>query len=183
MNQQGFDLKISFSMSHTVSYLDVHLSHTDGHLVAQIAHHLDTEPYSLPYVYGNERMSYAELIQAILVRATRCCTTLSDFTKELKQLRFSFRYNGFQEQFADDRIQLFLDRFHVSNLKVDDGNQLDNEVLYKRLRSKVLQSYERKISEKARLKRTQKQLKSRRYLKLSESPAILSSVQSFVNSC
>lgn len=179
MNPQEFTLLMRLRISNEINYLDVNLSHTNGHLKTKIAHHLDTEPYALPYVYGYFRISYRNLLQANLRRAVRCCTTVSDFTTEVQQIQYSFLYNNFNEKFISDEIQSFLDKFYVSDLKVHCGEQRHNQELYEHLRYNVTRDYNRERRRKIQLKPHEKLSQRQRYFHLKQYTTMITNVQSY----
>ncbi len=76
-----------------------------GNLKIQVAHSLDIEPYSLPFVFGHQRNKYKTLFRAALIRAARCYTTVFDFPNEFQHLQLSFRHNRF---ITNQRFWLFV---------------------------------------------------------------------------
>jgi hypothetical protein len=139
----------------TIDYLDVNIGHIDGDLNIQVAHDVDTEPYSLPYVFGHRRHQYSTLPRAALIRAVRCCADVARFANELEHLRLSFEYNGFQEDFFTDELQLFLEEFDSVALDtLQHGEAYYDQSRYDYLRQNV--SNYNQQQRKARLKRCQR---------------------------
>jgi hypothetical protein len=135
MNRQYPDIQMAITMSNNINYLDVNIHHIDGHLKFQVAHELDTEPYSLPYVFGHHRHRYSTLARAALIRAVRCCANVSDFANELQDIQFAFQSNGFKKDFFINKFQLFLKEFDGTKLnKLLNGETYYDQSLYDYLR-------------------------------------------------
>jgi len=58
INRQHPDIRIKLRISQTINYLDAQIGHVDGDLKINMAHDLNTEPYSLPFVYGHSRHDF-----------------------------------------------------------------------------------------------------------------------------
>ena len=71
----------------------------EDNLKVQVAHHLNAEPYVLPYIYGYPRNKYRTVIRSALLRATRCYQNVSDFANELLDIQLSFKHNRFLHDF------------------------------------------------------------------------------------
>ncbi|CAF2979386.1 unnamed protein product [Rotaria socialis] len=146
-------------LSSSIHYLDIILSHTSGQFKAQVALHSETEHYSLPYVFGHSVQSYVKLFQAALLRIARCYTDINQFAEALGIIQLSFRYNGFDDQFIGDQIQIFLNNFKVPDLKVHCGKHFYKQPRYDRLHYNVTKHYQKKRREKIKLRRYRKTLK------------------------
>ena len=161
INRQDSPLRMAVTMGDTINYLDVNIGHLDGDLKIQVAHDLDIEPYALPYVFGHPRHQYSTLPRATLVRAVRCYTDVSHFANELKDLRLSFEYNGFEADFFTDKLQLFLEEFDAVDLEaLQQGEAYYDQSLYDDLRQNVSNYNHRQ--KKATLKRLRRQTMSYR---------------------
>ncbi|CAF3184474.1 unnamed protein product [Rotaria socialis] len=158
-NQQWLTLQMRLCLSSSIHYLDIILSHTSGQFKAQVALHSETEHYSLPYVFGHSVQSYVKLFQAALLRIARCYTDINQFAEALGIIQLSFRYNGFDDQFIGDQIQIFLNNFKVPDLKVHCGKHFYKQPRYDRLHYNVTKHYQKKRREKIKLRRYRKTLK------------------------
>ena len=159
-------IRMASTMGDTIDYLDVNIGHLDGALKIQVAHDLDIEPYALPYVFGHPRHQYSTLPRAALMRAVRCCADVSRFANELEDLRLSFEYNGFEEDFFRDKLQLFLEEFDAVELNaLQHGEAYYDQSLYDDLRQNVSNYNQRQ--KKATLKRLQRQTMSYRWKRTS----------------
>ena len=162
IHAQDPHIRMTISIDETINYLDVNIGHLDGDLKIQVAHDLDIEPYALPYVFGHPRHQYSTLPRATLVRAVRCCVDVSRFANELEDLRLSFEYNGFEEDFFTDKLQLFLEEFDAVELgALHCGETYYDQSLYDCLRENVFNGHQQQ--KKATLKRLQRQTMSYRW--------------------
>ena len=162
IHDQDPHIQMTITIDQTVHYLDVNIGHLDGDLKIQVAHDLDIEPYALPYVFGHPRHQYSSLPRAALMRAVRCCADVSRFANELEDLRLSFEYNGFEEDFFNDKLQLFLEEFDAGELgALHYGETQYDQSLYDYLRENVFNGHQQQ--KKATLKRLQRQTMSYRW--------------------
>ena len=71
----------------------------------RVAHHVNTDSNSLPYVYGHHQWhEYSILLRTVLIRAARCCTDVFDFANEFQHTQLSFEYNRFNRDFYQKRM-------------------------------------------------------------------------------
>jgi len=130
-----------------INYLDIYISHFDGDdLQMQVAHDLmNTEPYSLPYVFGHhhhhhqqqQHDSFTTLLRASFIRAVRCYSDVCDFASELEDIQLSFQYNRFEPDFVIDQLKLFLQEFDATKLEIYYGEYYYDQSLYDYLRANV----------------------------------------------
>jgi hypothetical protein len=157
---------MTVTIDETITYLDVNIGHLNGDLKIQVAHDLDIEPYALPHVFGHPRHQYSSLPRAALIRAVRCCADVSRFANELEDLRLSFEYNGFKEDFFRDKLQLFLGEFDSVELNaLHHGEAYYDQSLYDCLRQNVSNYNQRQ--KKTMLKRLRRQTMSYRWKRTS----------------
>ena len=153
---------MTVTIDETITYLDVNIGHLNGDLKIQVAHDLDIEPYALPHVFGHPRHQYSSLPRAALIRAVRCCADVSRFANELEDLRLSFAYNGFDEDFFADKFELFLEEFDSVKLNaLQNGEAYYDQSLYDYLRQNV--SNYNQQQKKSTLKRLQRQTMAYRW--------------------
>ena len=150
-NQQSVYVQINLITSnHQINYLDLTISHMEENLKIQVAHHLNIEPYALPYIYGHPRNKYRTLIRSALLRATRCYDNVSDFANELIDIQLSFKHNQFSHDFVLYKTISFLEEFDADHLKVHYGEAYYDQHLYEKLRHKVRQHQTRQTTEQHR---------------------------------
>ena len=137
------NLRRTISIGTDINYLNVNISHIDGHLRTNVAHHLHTEPYSLPYVFGHPRYHYKTLLRAALIHAVQCCSTVFTFANEVHDLQLSFQYNNFSNELIRETIDLFLQEFATPQLKIYLDETYYDQELYDHLRKNVCISYDK----------------------------------------
>jgi hypothetical protein len=148
-------MQMTITINDNINYLDVNIRHIYGDLKTQVAHHLNTEPYSLPYVFGHQQRQYRTLARAALIRATQCYINVSDFANELKEIQLSFQYNRFADDFFIYKFQLFLEEFNSTELELHKGDAYYNQSLYDDLRQNVYNYNQRQ--KKTKIKRFRQQ--------------------------
>jgi hypothetical protein len=97
-------IQMTISVDETINYLDTEISDIDGTLKTKVAKDIDTEPHSLPFVFGHRRNKYKTLLRAALIRATRSCAHVSDFVNEFEGIQISFHHNRFSNDFIVDKV-------------------------------------------------------------------------------
>lgn len=137
MNRQLPNMKITLVTNQNMNYLDVNIQQHHGELAFKIVHDLNTEPYSLPYVFGYPCDKYATLLRAILLRATICYVNVDDFVNELQYMELSFQNNRFSNDFIQENIQSFLNEFDASTFKIHCGKEYCHQSLYNQLRENI----------------------------------------------
>ena len=150
------DIRMVTTVNDTINFLDVNISQIDGALKIQVAHDLNTDPYSLPYVFGHRGQKYSTLPAAAFIRAARCCADVFEFANELEDIQLSFQYNRFPKHFFVDKFRLFLEEFDATALtKLLDGEASYDQSLYDYLRQNV--SNYNQLQRRLKLKRCQRQ--------------------------
>jgi hypothetical protein len=139
-------LHFTISIGKTIHYLDAELSQTDGTLRTNVAKNVDTEPYSLPFVFGHRRNKFLTLLRASLIRAASCCANVLDFASEWEDLQLSFQYNRYSNDFIIYQIQSFLEEFQVHDHQIHLGESYYNQELYETLRRNIHLYHQRQKS-------------------------------------
>ncbi len=156
IKRQYPDIQMAITMNDHINYLDIHMSHIDGDLKIEVAHDLNTEPYSLPYVFGHPQHQYSTLPRVAFMRAARCYSNVFDFANELHDIQLSFQYNGFQTDFFIEKFQLFLEEFDTIELKnLHYGEAYYDQSLYDHLRQMIFNYNQNE--KKTKIKRCQRQ--------------------------
>ncbi|CAF1336877.1 unnamed protein product [Adineta steineri] len=137
INRTHGHLRMTVNIHDNINYLDANISFTYGKLKTKVARNLNTDAYSLPYVYGHRRFHFLTLLHAALIRATQCCSELFEFINECNDLQISFQYNGFDNNYFTRTLRLFLQEFHIDNLKIQSGEVFYDPNLYQQLRRSV----------------------------------------------
>ncbi|CAF2890422.1 unnamed protein product [Rotaria sp. Silwood2] len=156
INRPYPDMKMAININDNINYLDVNISHIDGNLKFQVAHDLNTDPYSLPYVFGHQSHDYSTLPREVLIRAIQCYAIVSDFANELEDIQLSFQYNRFEKNFFKNKFERFLKEFNATELnKIHYGEAYYDQSAYDSLRRNVF-NYNQGLK-KAKIKRCQRQ--------------------------
>lgn len=148
-------LNLAISISKTIHYLDAELRQTDGTLRTDVAKNVDTEPYSLPFVFGHRRNKSKTLLRASLIRAARCCANVQDFANEWEDLQLSFQCNGFSSDFVIYQLHSLLEEFHVEDLQIHLGESYYNQELYETLRRDIRLNHQQQKTRKTTLRTEQ----------------------------
>jgi hypothetical protein len=117
MTKHKQSMPITVAIGKRISYLNVQIYHMQGKLKTKIDHDMDVEPSSLPYIIDHPPLMYSTLIRASLIRAVLCCSTLSDFQEEHRDIEDTFFTNGFSSDYITDKVDRFFEEFHASTLK------------------------------------------------------------------
>ena len=91
--------QLTISIDKKVNYLDTEISHINGRLRTKVKHNLQTEPYSLSYLFNqllsmNDDIPITALIREILIRAVQSCSNVSDFEREQYFIHWSLDLNN-----------------------------------------------------------------------------------------
>jgi hypothetical protein len=122
LNQQNLThsnydyIQKTVSMDHKISYLDGEFSDIEGILQTRVYHHLNFEPYALPYISSKKTRdseSHASLLCAALVRAILYCSDEREFENELFYIELSFLLNDVSWYFIQTIIENFFLEFNL----------------------------------------------------------------------
>ena len=117
MTGQKQSMPVTLAVGQKVSYLHVQIYHMQGKLKTKIDHAMDIEPRALPYIVNHPPSMCSTLIRASLIRAVLCCSTLSDFQAEHRNIEETFFSNGFSSDLITDKVDRFFQEFNALPLK------------------------------------------------------------------
>jgi hypothetical protein len=106
-------MPITLAIGRKISYLSVKIYHTQGKLKTKIDHDRDVKPRLLPSLLDHEPLMYAALIRGSLIRAVLCCSTLSDFQEEHRDIEDTFFSNGLRSDYITEKINCFVEEFNA----------------------------------------------------------------------
>ena len=115
--RQNPSMPITIEIGQKINYLNVQIYHMYGKLKTKISHDMDTEPRALPYIVGHPPHMYSTLMRASLMRAVLCCSTLSDFQDEHRDIENIFCSNGYSSDYIKDKVDRFFEEFSALVLK------------------------------------------------------------------
>ena len=104
-------MPITLAIGRKISYLNVNICHTQGKLKTKIDHDRDVVPRLLPCILDHPPLMNAALIRASLIRAVLCCSTLSDFQEEQRDIEETFFSNGLRSDYITEKVNCFFEEF------------------------------------------------------------------------
>ncbi|CAF4171975.1 unnamed protein product [Rotaria sordida] len=88
------NIKLTYTISKTVSFLDVLLNNNNGVLVSSVYHKLAAEPCLLSFLSDHPRHVFRNVIQTLLMRAILYPSTFEAFNEERRRIRLTLLLNG-----------------------------------------------------------------------------------------
>ena len=138
MDKHHRPIQLQVTIGTRFNFLDVELSHHDGHLRTRIYHDSVIDQYELPNKFQDDDNDLpSHLFRAILIYAARCCSTEESFHYECHYMKLVYLLYGFSIDFIDNCIQEFYKQFQASEV-----HYLIDRVPYKVLRKRVCQRRE-----------------------------------------
>jgi hypothetical protein len=89
------NIKLTYTISKTTSFLDLLLSNDNGILSSSVYHKPSTEPTVLSFFSDHPRHVFRNIVQTTLMRAIRYSSTFEAFNLERRHIRLKLLYNGF----------------------------------------------------------------------------------------
>ena len=141
-------MPITLAVGRKISYLNAKICHTQGKLKTKIDHDRDVEPRLLPSLLDHEPLMYATLIRASLIRAVLCCSTLSDFQEEHRNLEDTFFSNGLRSDYIAEKVNRFFGEFNAVALTSQSTTQDEYMSIRRGLNEYEQQQTEMKIQQR-----------------------------------
>jgi hypothetical protein len=88
------NIKITWKIGKTASFLDLLISNNNGILLSSVYHKLAAEPYVVPFISDHPRHVFRKIVQTALIRAIRYSSTFESFNIERHSIRLMLLYNG-----------------------------------------------------------------------------------------
>lgn len=122
---------VRFDISHgsSVSYLNILVQNRNGELYTRIDHESAIQKYRLPFVVGHSKLAHSDWLRSALIRATCCCSSVSDFHEEKTYLELTCLINGYPLLFVNTHLQHFFNYFNMSAMRY-----AMNQDMYKKFR-------------------------------------------------
>ncbi|CAF4175225.1 unnamed protein product [Rotaria sordida] len=138
INRHDQSIQIKLFIGTSFHFLDVELSHDNGHLHTRIYHDPVMDQYQLPNQFQTERSSClpSRLVQSMLMYAVRCCSSEQNFDYERCYLKLVYLLYGFSENFIDNCIEQFYKQFYAY-----DVHYLVDRIPYETLRRRVMKRH------------------------------------------
>ena len=95
LNNKHTNIKITFEIGISLSFLDVLIQNENGVLSTSVYHKSAAEPYILPFTSDHPPHIFRNLINVALTRAVRYSSTFEAFNNERRYIRLKLLYNGY----------------------------------------------------------------------------------------
>ncbi|CAF1351295.1 unnamed protein product [Rotaria sordida] len=138
VDQHSRSSQIKLFIGTSFHFLDMEISHDQGHLHTRIYHDPVVDQYQLLNQFQAERSSClpSRLLQSMLMYAVRCCSNEQNFDYERLYLKLVYLLYGFSENFFNNCIEQFYKQFYACEV-----NYLVDRVPYETLRRRVKKRY------------------------------------------
>jgi len=87
------NIKTTWKIGKTVSFLDLLISNNDGLLSSSVYHKPAAEPSVVPFISDHPRHVFRNIIRTALIRAIRYSSTFELFNIERRSIRLMLLYN------------------------------------------------------------------------------------------
>lgn len=94
-NQWHPNIKLDYTISGHLPFLDVLLTNRAGYLSTSVYHRPTTEPYVVPYVSDHHPHVFRNIIRTFLQRAIRYSSSYEIFEDERRSIKLMLLYNGY----------------------------------------------------------------------------------------
>ena len=96
INNQHPNIKITSTISNSISFLDVNVENVNGkELIISVYHKEAAEPYVVPFQPDHPRHVFINIIECALLRALRYSSTLEKFNNERRLIKKMLLFTGF----------------------------------------------------------------------------------------
>ena len=89
------NIKLDFNIGKSLPFLDVLLTNHNGKLLTSVYHKPTAEPYVVPFQSDHPRHVFSNIIQGVLTRAIRYCSTFEAFDHERRSIKLMLLYNRY----------------------------------------------------------------------------------------
>jgi hypothetical protein len=132
---KDINIKIQYTISTSVNFLDVDIMNENGQLRTTIHHKPTAEPYYLPYTSDHPHRTHRNIPYNALLRAARLCSNVYDFNLERLRIDISLLLNGYPPNVITDQFLRFFQvhqaEFVFTHLNEQIYQQLHQNLLYK----------------------------------------------------
>ncbi|CAF3765231.1 unnamed protein product [Rotaria socialis] len=88
------NIKLVRQIRRSVPFLDVFIQNSNGALKKSVYHKEAADPYAVPFGLDHPDHVFRNAVDTAITRAVRYSTNLSQFEKEIRQIKLMFLYNG-----------------------------------------------------------------------------------------
>ncbi|CAF1172443.1 unnamed protein product [Rotaria sordida] len=130
------NIKLTYTISKTVSFLDVLLNNNNGVLVSSVYHKLAAEPCLLSFLSDHPRHVFRNVIQTLLMRAILYPSTFEAFNEERRRIRLTLLLNGYPSKYINTQFHEFFTKYLSISSSILP--LIDNEQQFFIIREKLL---------------------------------------------
>ncbi|CAM4916398.1 unnamed protein product [Rotaria socialis] len=106
-NQFHPNIKLTYTISQCLPFLDVLIHNQNGTLSSSVYHKPAAEPTILSYISDHPRHIFRNVIQTALMRAIRYSSTFEAFNIERRTIRLTLLYNNYPSIYINEQFQQF----------------------------------------------------------------------------
>ncbi|CAF5127593.1 unnamed protein product, partial [Rotaria sp. Silwood1] len=137
-NQFHPNIKLTYTMGKSVSFLDLLLTNNNGILSTSVYHKPSAEPAVLSFLSDHPRHVFRNVIQTALMRAIRYSSTFEAFNVERRRIRLTLLLNGYPTKYINIQFQEFFTRYLSSSSLASILPLIENEEQFFIIREKLL---------------------------------------------
>jgi len=94
-NQWYPNIKLEYTISQSLPFLDVLLTNTNGILLTSTYHKPSAEPYVVPFISDHHPHVFRNIIKTMFTRTIRYSSTIELFEQERRFIKLMLLYNGY----------------------------------------------------------------------------------------
>ena len=88
------DIKLTYEINNSISFLDLQIQNIEGQLQTSVHHKDSAELYILLFKSDHPRHIDENIMNTQLLRAVRYCSTLQKFNREQRNIKLMLLYAG-----------------------------------------------------------------------------------------
>ena len=89
------NIKFEYTISQSLPFLDIFLTHDHGILSTSVYHKSASEPCVVPFISDHLPHVFGNVVQTAINRAIRYSSTFDTYQKETHQIKLTVLYNGY----------------------------------------------------------------------------------------
>ncbi|CAF3860731.1 unnamed protein product [Rotaria sp. Silwood1] len=132
------NIKLTYSIGKSISFLDILLSNHNGLLSSSVYHKSSAEPAVLSFLSDHPRHVFRNVIQTILMRAIRYSSTFEAFNVERRRIRLTLLLNGYPSKYINAQFEGFFAKYLSSSSLSSILPLIENEETFFVIREKLL---------------------------------------------
>ncbi|CAF4887702.1 unnamed protein product [Rotaria socialis] len=105
------NIKLVRQIRRSVPFLDVFIQNSNGALKKSVYHKEAADPYAVPFGLDHPDHVFRNAVDTAITRAVRYSTNLSQFEKEIRQIKLMFLYNGYPPRHINLRLTTLFSKY------------------------------------------------------------------------